>query len=106
MAEMRDSPPSTHPRLLVWGSTTVCMVAPLLAVRGFDPADWEMPENIILLGGLLLGVGIAYEVARWVSDRRAYLAGAGLALWTAFLTVWINLAVGIIGSEDNHLNLL
>jgi hypothetical protein len=37
---------------------------------------------------------------------RAYRAGAAAALGTAFLLIWVNLAVGIIANEDNPLNLI
>ena len=36
----------------------------------------------------------------------AYRIAVGMALAAAFLLVWINLAVGVIGSEDNPANLL
>ena len=36
----------------------------------------------------------------------AYLIGAGLAVVTAFILVWVNGAFWIIGSEDNPLNLM
>ena len=36
----------------------------------------------------------------------AYRAAAGVAVVAAFILIWINLAVGIIGSEDNPANLL
>jgi hypothetical protein len=36
----------------------------------------------------------------------AYRLAAGLALGAALLLIWINLAVGIIGSEDEPANLL
>ena len=93
-------------RLEVWGVAAALMVVPVLAIRGFDPGAWDPPGDFVLLGILLAGVGIAYEVARRVPLRRAYAAGIGLAFWAAFLNIWINLAVGIIGSEDNPANLL
>jgi hypothetical protein len=36
----------------------------------------------------------------------AYRFDVGMALAAAFLLVWLNLAVGIIGSEDNPANLM
>jgi hypothetical protein len=36
----------------------------------------------------------------------SYKLAVGLALITAFLLIWMNLAVGIIGSEDNGANLM
>jgi len=37
-------------------------------------------------------------------ERIAYRIGVAVALAAAFLQVWINLAVGIVGSEDNPVN--
>jgi hypothetical protein len=37
--------------------------------------------------------------------RNAYRMGAAVALFAAALQVWMNLAVGIVGSEDNPVNL-
>jgi hypothetical protein len=39
------------------------------------------------------------------SRNAAYRFGVGVALLAAFLQVWMNLAVGIVGSEDNPTNL-
>ena len=36
--------------------------------------------------------------------RIAYLIGAGVALAAGFIEVWMNLAVGIVGNEDNPVN--
>ncbi len=36
----------------------------------------------------------------------SYKLAVALALITAFLLIWVNLAVGIIGSEDNGANLM
>lgn len=93
-------------RTKVWGGAAALMLLPLLIVRGVDGAAWDSPGDFIFLAILLAGVGIAYEVAARVRDRRAYAAAVGLALWAGLLSTWINLAVGIIGSEDNPANLL
>ena len=39
-----------------------------------------------------------------MSGRIAYRFGAGVALAVAFLQVWMNLAVGIVGDSDNPQN--
>ena len=39
------------------------------------------------------------------TGRNAYRLGAAVALFAAALQVWMNLAVGIVGSEDNPVNL-
>jgi hypothetical protein len=40
-----------------------------------------------------------------VSGRNTYRIGAAVALAAAFVEVWMNLAVGIVGNEDNPVNL-
>jgi hypothetical protein len=39
------------------------------------------------------------------SENIAYRFGAAVALGASFLQVWMNLAVGIVGNEDNPVNL-
>ena len=41
-----------------------------------------------------------------MSGNRAYRAAVGVAVVAAFLMAWVSLAVGIIGPEDNPLNLM
>ena len=40
------------------------------------------------------------------TENSAYRSAIGLALLTAFILVWVNGAVGIIGSENNPANLM
>jgi len=40
------------------------------------------------------------------ADHTAYRAATGLAVATALILVWVNLAVGLIGTEDNPANLM
>ena len=47
-----------------------------------------------------------YELAARKTGNIAYRAAVGVALAAALLLVWINLAVGIIGNEDNPANLM
>lgn len=56
--------------------------------------------------GLILAVGLPLD---WILRRTVSLAvraGAALALGTGFLLVWANGAVGLIGSENEAVNLL
>lgn len=49
---------------------------------------------------------VAVELAMRHSGQRAYRLGAMLAVGGGFLMTWANLAVGIIGNEDNPQNLV
>lgn len=91
-------------RLAIWSGAAALMLLPVLAMRGTEEAGWDAPGDFIFLAILLVGVGVAYELATRVADWRAYRAGLGIAVAAALLQSWINLAVGIIGSEDNPAN--
>ena len=62
--------------------------------------------DFVVAGALLFGTGLAYELVARKAGSIAYRAAVGVALAAALLLVWMNLAVGIIGSEDNPANLM
>jgi hypothetical protein len=104
-AARQDRQQDKRRRLVIWSGTAALMALPVLAIRAAErtPSD---PGDYIFLALLLTGVGLAYELAARVPDRSTYLAACGAAAAAALLSVWINLAVGIIGSEDNPANLI
>jgi len=55
---------------------------------------------------LIAGVILTYQLIASRATTRAYRVAAGLGLATGLVLVWINGAVGLIGSEDNPANLL
>jgi len=59
----------------------------------------------VAVGIILLIPGGIYELALALRQRSAaYRAAVGIALTAAFLLVWVNGAVGIIGSENQPAN--
>ncbi len=94
-------------RWLVWGGAACLLLLPLLAMTFFPGSgvDWTGSDFVAM--GVMLGlVCIAFEVAVRVGRSNAYVVGAGIAVAAAFLMTWANLAVGIIGNEDNPANLI
>jgi hypothetical protein len=92
-------------RKAVWGAAALILLLPLAAMRITGEMRWDAADFVVL--GLMLGLACGgYELAARASESRAYRAGAGVALAGAFLLVWVNLAVGIIGHEDNPANLM
>jgi hypothetical protein len=81
------------------------MLLPLVAMQFTDEVIWSVAD-FALAGALLLSVCIPLELALRKSGDAAYRAGVGVALLTAFILVWVNGAVGIIGSENNDANLM
>jgi hypothetical protein len=67
--------------------------------------DWTL-FDFVAAGMLLFGSGLTYELIARKGGNMAYKAAVGVAVAAALLLTWINLAVGIIGSEKNPVNLL
>lgn len=91
-------------RLVGWGGAAA-LLAGLAAMQAAGRMDWG-PADFALAAGLMVGVGVAMEVAVRLSRDWTYRAAAAVALGTTFLLVWVNLAVGLIGSEDDAVNLM
>ncbi len=96
---------SNRIRVAAWSAAAGLVALPLVAMQFTQEVDWT-PSDFAFAAAMIGGVGIAFELAVRTSASAAYRIAAGLALLAAFLLVWINLAVGIIGSEDNAANLL
>lgn len=86
-------------RIIGWGGAALLLLLPLVANAPWTPFDF------IFMGFLLGGVGLGLELAVRKGNL-AYSIAAGVALAAAFLLIWVNAAVGIIGSEDEEGNLL
>ncbi len=92
-------------RIVGWGIVGLLLLLPLVAMQFTEEVNWTAAD-FVFMGVLLGGIGLAFEFIVRRSTSLAYRFGAGVALLTAFLTVWVNAAVGMIGSEDNPLNLM
>jgi hypothetical protein len=86
-------------------AASLILMVPWLAMRVTDQMDWGLAD-FALAGALLVGAGLLYELAAGHGDSLAYRAAVAIALAAALLLVWMNLAVGIIGSEDNPANVM
>ncbi|GAA4712593.1 hypothetical protein GCM10023325_05270 [Sphingomonas lutea] len=64
----------------------------------WGPGDFVFAAIIIaIFGGMV-------ELAAGASPRLDYRTGFALAVLGALAVIWVNLAVGIVGSEDNPAN--
>lgn len=55
---------------------------------------------------IMVGVGLAWKFITTKTGNRSYRSATGIALAAGFLLVWVNGAVGLIGSEDNPANMM
>ena len=84
-------------------ATAFILLIPLVAMQFSDEVNWSV-FDFVVAGALLFGSGLAFELVARKGGNVAYRAAVGVAVAAALLLVWINLAVGIIGSEDNPVN--
>ena len=90
-------------RPAAWTFAAALLALPAVAMRFTSEVNWAL-SDFIIMGALIGGTGFLIEVVVRLSGHWAYRAGGLLALLTSFFIIWVNLAVGIIGSEDNPLN--
>jgi hypothetical protein len=81
------------------------LLLPLFASQVTDEVDWD-GADFAIFGAMLAGAGGTYELAARMTGNSAYRAAVGIAVVAAFILVWMNLAVGVIGSEDTPANLM
>lgn len=92
-------------RIVGWGGAALVLLIPLVAMRFTDEVRWT-PGDFAVAAALMVAVGVPMELTVRRSTVAAYRAGVGVALGAALLLVWINGAVGILGSENNPANQL
>jgi hypothetical protein len=85
--------------------TASILSVPLVGMQFSNEVEWSL-FDFVAAGGLLFGTGLTLELVARKSANIAYRVATGLACAAALLLIWINLAVGLIGSEDNPTNLL
>lgn len=102
-----SSKPFGYWRILMWGGAAALLSLPALAMRFYPDAgvNWS-GGDFVVMGVLLLVACGAVEIGARMSNSLLYRAGIIVAVGVGFLTVWVNLAVGMIGEGNNRANLL
>lgn len=78
------------------------LMAMLFRVEGWAWSVADFVVSWILIAGFVL----AYRLVSARATSWAYRFATGIGLTTGLLLIWINGAVGLIGSEDNPANVL
>lgn len=79
------------------------LMIPLTAMQFTTEVNWTV-FDFIAAWVLLFGAGMTYKLIARRFESSSYRFAVGLAVGTTLLVTWINLAVGIIGSENNPAN--
>ena len=86
-------------------ATALLLLIPLVAMQFTQEVVWTL-SDFVFAGVVLFGAGLTYVLIARKWDNTAYRLAVGVAVAAGFLLVWVNAAVGLIGSEDNPANLL
>jgi len=108
--QMNANSPTTPPSIVksaipVALITSGILLIPLIAMQFTAEVQWTL-SDFVIMGAIIFTTGMTYQLVTRTSGDMAYRLAVGSALVVGFLTIWVNLAVGIIGSEDNAINLL
>lgn len=90
--------------------TGLLLMIPLVGMQFSDDIVWTA-SDFIIAGVLLFGTGLVFTAVTQIlaplkEGSLVYRVAVGLALLAGLFLIWANLAVGIIGSEDNPANLM
>jgi len=83
--------------------TGILLLIPLLVMQFTGEVEWT-GSDFLVAGILLFGTGLTYILAIRRAKGTTYKFAIGLGLASTLLLVWANLAVGLIGSENEPSN--
>ena len=92
-------------RPLVWGGAAALYAVPVVAKLTVEGMLWD-ETDFIFAAVLIFGSALLVEIGLRLSKDVAYRMAVAIAVGAAFFTAWSNAAVGIIGNENNPLNLM
>lgn len=94
-----------QPLILPTILTVTILLIPLIAMLFTDEVNWDL-FDFIIAGTLIFGASLSYTFLTRKSAQAVYKIAIGFALISGLLLIWVNGAVGLIGSENNSINLL
>jgi hypothetical protein len=99
-----EAKPVSHSARGVALVTALILLIPLMATP-FGGVDWGVAD-FVFAGFMIFGTGFTYKLVGRTAGNLAYRLAVCAALGGGFILVWANLAVGVIGSEDEAANLM
>lgn len=91
--------------IVVAAITVLILMVPLIAMQFTDDVQWSF-SDFVIMGALIFGTGITFKLITRGSSNITFKIAAAFAFGASFLMIWVNLAVGLIGSGPNAGNLM
>lgn len=86
-----------------WSAAAALLCVPAIAMRYTSEVDWTA-SDFVVMGTLFAAILGAYEFLASRAPGFAYRAASVVATLGLFLLIWMNMAVGVIGTENNGAN--
>lgn len=84
-----------------------CILLIPAAAMVFSAEGWEWDTTDFIIAWVFIGGAVtAYQLVASRARHHTYRIATGIAVMTGLILLWINGAVGLIGSEDNPANLM
>ena len=87
----------------LWVGALVLLLVPFVAMRVTAEVNWSLGD-FIFAGLMLSALCGLVQLAVRRSSKATYRWAMALAALGGFAVIWVNLAVGIVASEDNPYN--
>ena len=85
--------------------TILILSVPLVSMQFTNQVHWS-GSDFLIMGALIFGMGFLYVLLARASANILHRVAVALAIGATFLLIWVNLAVGLIGSGPNAANLM
>jgi hypothetical protein len=92
-------------RIATWALAVLILLLPVIIMQVTDEMNWGL-EDFIVAAILILGTTLIFDLLMRVTNNTTYRVAVAVALATALMLIWGNLAVGLIGNEDEPANLM
>ncbi|MCH5719723.1 hypothetical protein [Niabella hibiscisoli] len=85
--------------------TIALLLVPFISMQFTSQVNWSAADFLIM-GALIFGIGLSYVIINRFAPNWVYRIAITLALMATFLMIWVNMAVGLIGSGPNAANIM
>lgn len=85
--------------------TLLLLLIPFIAMKTGNGIDWSA-SDFLIVGVLIFGAGLSYVWASRQEGSLLYKVAVGWTILSTLLLIWANLAVGLVGSGPNAVNLM
>jgi hypothetical protein len=92
-------------RIATWALAALILLLPLIVMQFSDEMNWGVVD-FVFAAVLILGTTLVFDLLMRMTNNTTYRVAVAVALAAAFMLIWGNLAVGLIGSEDEPANLM